>query len=63
MKKILLILFLGCLAFGVKAQESTNVQPKIMVVPFTKEGEDISTLLALIIKVPPITYFPQSSAS
>ena len=53
MKNYLWIVFFLCLAFGAKAQEGTvqtiqkvtTVQPKIMVVPYTKEGEDIRTLL------------------
>ena len=31
--------------FAVKAQEVETVQPKIMVIPFTKAGEDIRTIL------------------
>lgn len=45
MKKLTLILFLCCVAFAAKTQQTAIVQPKIMVVPFTKEGEDIRTLL------------------
>lgn len=45
MKKITLILFLCCMAFAAKTQQTITVQPKIMVVPFTKEGEDIRTIL------------------
>ena len=53
MKNYLWIVFFLCLAFGAIAQEGTvqtiqkvtTVQPKIMVVPYTKEGEDIRTLL------------------
>lgn len=45
MKKTILLLFLSCLGLIAKAQEAITVQPKIMVVPFTKEGEDIRTVL------------------
>lgn len=45
MKKIILALFLSCIGFLTRAQETATVQPKIMVVPFTKEGEDIRTVL------------------
>lgn len=45
MKKIILALFLSCIGFVTRAQETATVQPKIMVVPFTKEGEDIRTVL------------------
>ena len=45
MKKIILMLFLSCINFVTQAQETATVQPKIMVVPFTKEGEDIRTIL------------------
>lgn len=36
---------LSCIGFVTQAQETGTVQPKIMVVPFTKEGEDIRTIL------------------
>ena len=39
------MLFLSCIHFVTQAQETATVQPKIMVVPFTKEGEDIRTIL------------------
>lgn len=39
------MLFLSCIGFVTQAQETGTVQPKIMVVPFTKEGEDIRTIL------------------
>ncbi len=39
------MLFLSCIGFVTQAQETATVQPKIMVVPFTKEGEDIRTIL------------------
>lgn len=39
------MLFLSCINFVTQAQETATVQPKIMVVPFTKEGEDIRTIL------------------
>ncbi len=45
MKKVFLILFLCCVVFATEAQEVVTVQPKIMVVPFTKDGEDIRTVL------------------
>lgn len=32
-------------SLGMKAQNTATVQPKIMVVPFVKEGEDIRTIL------------------
>lgn len=43
MKRIILFALIG-ISFSIKAQVQT-VQPKIMVVPFTKEGEDIRTVL------------------
>lgn len=39
------MLFLTCVVFAAKADDAVTVQPKIMVVPFTKEGEDIRTVL------------------
>lgn len=39
------MLFLTCVGFAAKADDAVTVQPKIMVVPFTKEGEDIRTVL------------------
>lgn len=46
MKKIILtlIMFVGLLA-SANAQQTVMVQPKIMVVPFVKEGEDIRNVL------------------
>lgn len=46
MKKIILtlIMFVGLLA-SANAQQMVTVQPKIMVVPFVKEGEDIRNVL------------------
>lgn len=46
MKKIILtlIMFVGLLA-SANAQQTVTVQPKIMVVPFVKEGEDIRNVL------------------
>lgn len=43
MKRVILFALIG-ISFSIKAQVQT-VQPKIMVVPFTKEGEDIRTVL------------------
>lgn len=45
MKQTYLFLFLFLLTLGLRAQQAVTVQPKIMVVPFVKEGEDIRTLL------------------
>ncbi|MCD8269749.1 MAG: hypothetical protein LUD46_15675 [Parabacteroides sp.] len=45
MKQLILMIFLSCMAFAVRAQQTTTVQPKIMVVPYIKEGEDIRTVL------------------
>lgn len=39
------MLFLTCVGLAAKADDAVTVQPKIMVVPFTKEGEDIRTVL------------------
>lgn len=44
MKTFLLLLFIFCIPFFGFAQ-ATLIQPKIMVVPFTKDGEDIRTVL------------------
>ena len=43
MKKLLLFLILSCSFFKVFSQ-NTNL-PKIMVIPFTKDGEDLRTIL------------------
>lgn len=46
MKSFLLRLTIGCFLMpGCLVAQSTVVQPKIMVIPFTKEGEDIRTIL------------------
>jgi len=49
MKKLIVSLYLSICFFGLTdAQNSAQVQtvqPKIMVIPFTKEGEDIRTIL------------------
>lgn len=50
MKNYLWFIFFLCVMFVTRAQEVTtqqvtSVQPKIMVIPYTKEGEDIRTLL------------------
>lgn len=46
MKKILFLLYaLSMAVSGMFAQQSNTVQPSIMVVPFTKEGEDIRQVL------------------
>ncbi|MDR2564064.1 MAG: DUF6175 family protein [Prevotellaceae bacterium] len=46
-KKLLFILFLAVAAHSLYAQqrEVKTIQPKIMVIPYTKEGEDIRTVL------------------
>jgi hypothetical protein len=41
----LLLLLTFLITAGLRAQEVTQVQPSIMVMPFTKEGEDIRTIL------------------
>ncbi len=43
MKKLLLFLILSCSFLNVFSQ-NTNL-PKIMVIPFTKDGEDLRTIL------------------
>ena len=46
MKYLLIPIFVFTLLAGAKAQEETqNIQPSIMVVPYTKESEDIRTIL------------------
>lgn len=53
LKIIAVLTFLNCIFFSVSAQNTAansgvqiqTVQPKIMVIPFTKEGEDIRTIL------------------
>lgn len=45
MRRIVKILMLLVCVLPVAAQEAVTVQPKIMVVPFTKQGEDIRTVL------------------
>ncbi len=49
MKKINCLLLICILSFinirGIFAQNVVTVQPKIMVIPFTKEGEDIRTVV------------------
>lgn len=45
MKKILFILFTLLSVFGVKSQQISTVQPTIMVVPYTREGEDIRNVI------------------
>ena len=45
MKKVFILYILLSLFATVNAQQTANVQPKIMVVPFTKADEDIRTLL------------------
>lgn len=46
MNRLLIIvgIFVGSI-LGVNAQETKNVQPKIMVIPYVKQGEDIRTVL------------------
>lgn len=44
-KYILTLLLLLSNIAGVIAQNATTVQPKIMVIPYTKEGEDLRTIL------------------
>ncbi|MFO0414384.1 MAG: DUF6175 family protein [Bacteroidota bacterium] len=43
--KIGFAILLNCIALFSKGQQSVTVQPKIMVIPYTKEGEDIRTIL------------------
>lgn len=45
MRKIIHILMLVACFLPAASQENVTVQPKIMVVPFTKQGEDIRTVL------------------
>ena len=45
MKKILAICILAMGVLRLVAQEAVTVQPRIMVVPFVKQGEDIRTVL------------------
>lgn len=44
MKKIMIIFLMGLISWSINAQ--TIVQPNIMVVPYTSEGEDIRTVLS-----------------
>ena len=44
-KSILSVLFCCMSVLGIWAQDVVTVQPKIMVIPYTKEGEDIRTIL------------------
>lgn len=44
-KSILSVLFCCMSAFCMWAQDVVTVQPKIMVIPYTKEGEDIRSIL------------------
>ena len=49
MKKLIVLLYLSSCFFGLTDAQNSGqvqtVQPKIMVIPFTKEGEDIRTIL------------------
>lgn len=45
MKKLVLSLLLGGNFWAMGQQQVQTVQPKIMVIPYTKEGEDIRTIL------------------
>ena len=45
MNRFLISLILLTSAFGICYAQGQNIQPTIMVVPFTKEGEDIRTVL------------------
>lgn len=45
MKKTLFAIILCCFTLAAMAQQAVTVQPKIMVIPYTKSGEDIRTLL------------------
>lgn len=38
-------ILLSCISIFIYGQQAVTVQPKIMVIPFTKEGEDIRTIL------------------
>ncbi|MBM3417752.1 MAG: hypothetical protein FJY17_02375 [Bacteroidetes bacterium] len=40
-----LTILLSCISVFIYAQQAVTVQPKIMVIPFIKEGEDIRTIL------------------
>jgi hypothetical protein len=40
-----LTILLSCISIFIYGQQAVTVQPKIMVIPFTKEGEDIRTIL------------------
>lgn len=40
-----LTVLLSCVSIFIYGQQAVTVQPKIMVIPFTKEGEDIRTIL------------------
>lgn len=42
---ILLLIVSACFPILISGQAKTTVQPKIIVIPFTKEGEDIRTIL------------------
>ena len=44
-KSILSVLFCCMSVLGMWAQDVVTVQPKIMVIPYTKAGEDIRTIL------------------
>ncbi|WP_140939028.1 DUF6175 family protein [Sphingobacterium lumbrici] len=43
--KVGLTILLSCISIFIYGQQTVTVQPKIMVIPFTKEGEDIRTIL------------------
>lgn len=45
MNKLFAFFFVFTLALQTHAQETVTVQPKIMVVPYVKEGEDLRTIL------------------
>lgn len=43
--KAVVTALLSCFSLFIYGQQKVTVQPKIMVIPFTKEGEDIRTIL------------------
>ena len=45
MKKYLFLILCMVVFIQIKAQTTTTVQPKIMVVPYVKDGEDIRQII------------------
>ena len=45
MKKYLFLILCMVVFIQIKAQTNTTVQPKIMVVPYVKDGEDIRQII------------------